>query len=120
MKNIDNDYTGFFTKFLPTPHKEVSLIRFCGNHASYVTCENVRCGSRVFLDNEIIEKRRFKRLNSRNYSNIIFERNPQFQVPRDQLEDSTYLIKRSSRSGKVVGGGSSQPRAWPWLIALFK
>lgn len=109
----------------------------CKGHLStYVQCLEIKCGTRAeFYSLQEIENR-FKRFDektffiskssavqSKNFSdikNVSVENN--YKRDLSILKNYTKFNRRPNReeTGRVVGGRESEPRAWPWTVAIHK
>lgn len=116
------------------------LLDHCKGHLStYVKCPKVNCGTRAefysLKDFENPYKRFIKNISGRNEAQIINSPLDEGQVIIDvkyseNLEKTDDYVNYGSRengsgykreeTGRVVGGRESEPKAWPWAIAVYK
>lgn len=109
-----------------------SMQDHCKGHVStYVKCPPIKCGTRAEFYNLHDIETRFKRFNELDLLNSAYYKadenatdvNDRFTILNaSEIEGNTKTKSKTKReeTGRVVGGRESEPRAWPWAIAIYK
>ncbi|XP_015603565.1 serine protease nudel [Cephus cinctus] len=134
-----NNYPGhlFMRQYLvETSSGEIGISGSCQNGALYVQCPAVPCGTRVLphkefyptyniLEDPLLGTSHVPLSNATEEKNIETG-NPQWnstlQKIAKALTDNHTNIRNDSvvrSEGRIVGGRASQPRAWPFLVAIY-
>lgn len=127
--HISENYKG---PFLVRTEDDFILQDHCKSHVStYVKCPEIRCGTRIM--SEDYAESRFKRyIHSRKDDFSEWWKRIKKEIINTYKVDDVYwkltpvddvdghAKRKREETGRVVGGKDSEPRAWPWVIALYK
>ncbi|KZC07967.1 Serine protease nudel [Dufourea novaeangliae] len=116
----ENAYQG---PYVAQTKEGIKLIPSCLNTAVYVRCPRFPCGTRVFTRQDSLRPNVLENEDQRATSsfNTIVE---QFFRNGSNVETKDNEINKEndtvSSQLRVVGGRASQPKAWPFLVAIYK
>lgn len=111
----NNTYRG---SYIADVEQEMKLVPSCMNTAIYVRCPQFPCGTRLsshedslrplVVENTFLQSNRMSRMSSENKTNT------------DKNGHATKGDDIVGTQLRVVGGRASLPKAWPFLVAIYK
>ncbi|XP_076231283.1 serine protease nudel [Calliopsis andreniformis] len=116
----DNVYQG---PYLAEIQDEIKLIPSCMNTAVYVRCPPFPCGTRVFSSQDsllrpfVLENEGRDTLPYFDSSSQMVSKNKTDKENEEQTTKGDDIVGSQLR---VVGGRASQPKAWPFLVTIYK
>ncbi|XP_076624870.1 serine protease nudel isoform X2 [Colletes latitarsis] len=115
----ENTYEG---PYISAEGEEVKLISSNANTAVYGRCSGLLCGTRVFSEQDY-----FQSLVPENRSQNALDPIKQLlfrgSVDSQTKETNNDTVEQNDILGsqlRVVGGRASQPKAWPFLVAIYR
>lgn len=139
LAQVSDNYQGHF--IVRKEDGSVQIQEHCKGHvATYVKCPNVPCGSRVLdpLESETELVNRFKRYieNPNREMKISLEDKPFVEASDTYKKELKQNYSGDEPNGtinktegarpkredilRVVGGRSSKPKAWPWVVSIYR
>lgn len=109
-----NEYQG---PYIAEVNGRIKLVPSCMDTAVFIRCPRFRCGTSAFshedsLEPHVLEKE--ERDTFRIFDDLMY-RNRMKQMKFNENGDD--IVGSQLR---VVGGRASQPKAWPFLVAIYK
>lgn len=102
--------------------QEMKLISLSVKTAVYVQCPRILCGTRVLSRREYL--RSLVSENEDRNALGSFDDNLQFRASnvdsRIEENNTTQTDELVGSQLRVVGGRASQPKAWPFLVAIYR
>lgn len=109
-----NAYRG---PYIAEVNGRIKLVPSCMDTAVFVRCPRFRCGTSMFshedsLEPHVLEKE--ERDTFQMFDELLYNNRMKFDENGDKDDD---MVGSQLR---VVGGRASQPKAWPFLVAIYK
>ncbi|XP_076761416.1 serine protease nudel [Xylocopa sonorina] len=110
----DNVYKG---PYVAEVNGQTKLVPSCMNTAIYVRCSRFPCGTTVSSRGDTLRPHVLEDENRQPLDDLLW---PAFVDKIDTRLDANDEDEMVGSQLRVVGGRASQPKAWPFLVAIYK